>query len=222
MIVSGNKPFEEIMEFLKEHKSVFILGCKRCATVCKSGGEEQVNEMKELLEKEGKKVTGTLILDPGCTLSKTKKDLNKYSDIIENTDALLSMACGDGTQTVAKIIEDKPVYPANDTLFIGEAQMLGRYEEACRACGECQLGWTGGICPVTSCAKGLLNGACGGADKNGKCEVNPEMSCAWIKIYKRLERINQLDNLLMIRDERDYSKLNRKRDIKMKDMNTRR
>lgn len=222
MIVSGNKPFEEIMEFLKEHKSVFILGCKRCATVCKSGGEEQVNEMKELLEKEGKQVTGTLILDPGCTLSKTKKDLNKYSDIIENTDALLSMACGDGTQTVAKIIEDKPVYPANDTLFIGEAQMLGRYEEACRACGECQLGWTGGICPVTSCAKGLLNGACGGADKNGKCEVNPEMSCAWIKIYKRLERINQLDNLLMIRDERDYSKLNRKRDIKMKDMNTRR
>ena len=103
-----------------------------------------------------------------------------------------------------------------------EVQMLGRYEEACRACGDCQLAWTGGICPVTSCSKGLLNGACGGADKDGRCEVNPEYSCAWIKIYKRLERLNQLENLLKVRDERDYSKLNRKRDITMKELNERR
>ncbi len=93
---------------------------------------------------------------------------------------------------------------------------------ACRACGDCQLAWTGGICPVTSCSKGLLNGACGGADKDGRCEVNPEYRCAWVKIYKRLERLNQLENLLKVRDERDYSKLNRKRDITMKELNDRR
>lgn len=222
MIISGNKPFDEIKEFLKDDKTVFIIGCGKCATVCKSGGEEQVKAMKQILEREGKVITGTTILDPACTLSKTKRDLEEFMDIIQDTDSILSMACGDGTQTIAKVMEYKPVYPANDTLFIGEVQMLGRYEEACRACGDCQLAWTGGICPVTSCSKGLLNGACGGADKDGRCEVNPEYRCAWVKIYKRLERLNQLENLLKVRDERDYSKLNRKRDITMKELNDRR
>ena len=123
MIISGNKPFDEIKEFIKEDKTVFIIGCGKCATVCKSGGEEQVQAMKELLEKEGKIITGTTILDPACTLSKTKKDLEKFMEIIKNTDSILSMACGDGTQTIAKVLEEKPVYPANDTLFIGEVQM---------------------------------------------------------------------------------------------------
>lgn len=119
MIISGNKPFDEIKEFLKNDKRIFIIGCGKCATVCKSGGEEQVIAMKELLESEGKIVTGTTILDPACTLSKTKKDLEKFKDIIKNTDSILSMACGDGTQTIAKVLEYTPVYPANDTLFIG-------------------------------------------------------------------------------------------------------
>ena len=220
MIISTNKPYEEIKRFLEQDKRIFIFGCGRCATVCKSGGAEQVEEMKKRLEEEGKIVTGTTIFTPACTLSKTKESLDEFMEILENTDAVLSMACGDGTQTVAKLLRNTPVYPANDTLFIGETQMIGRYEEACRACGECQLGWTGGICPVTSCAKGLLNGACGGADKNGKCEVNPENDCAWVKIYERLERIGQLENLLTIREERDYSKLNKKREVRLKNMNS--
>ena len=67
-------------------------------------------------------------------------------------------------------------------------------KKPCKACGECELGWTGGICPVTMCAKGLINGACGGA-KNGKCEVSPENDCAWIKIYEKLKELDQLENL---------------------------
>ncbi|MCG6522194.1 methylenetetrahydrofolate reductase C-terminal domain-containing protein, partial [Vibrio parahaemolyticus] len=77
------------------------------------------------------------------------------------------------------------------------------------------LGWTGGICPVTMCAKGLMNGACGGA-KNGKCEVNSENDCAWIKIYERLEAIGQLDNLAEIRPPKDYSKQNNPRSLSAK------
>ena len=114
------------------------------------------------------------------------------------------MACGDGTQTVANFAK-VPVYPANDTLFIGEVERIGHYSEACRACGECELGWAAGICPITRCAKSLLNGPCGGA-KDGKCEINPENDCAWILIYNRLKELGKLDALLEIKEPKDYSK----------------
>ena len=108
-----------------------------------------------------------------------------------------------------------PVYPANNTLFIGEVERVGQFEEACKACGECELGWTGGICPVTMCAKGLINGACGGA-KDGKCEISHENDCAWIKIYERLKDIDQLENLTAVRPPKDYSKQNNPRSLDLK------
>ncbi|MFR3071745.1 MAG: methylenetetrahydrofolate reductase C-terminal domain-containing protein, partial [Paeniclostridium sp.] len=155
------------------------------------------------------------MLDPACNLLKSKKDLKSLKSEIKEADAILSLACGDGTQTIVKNLKDKPVYPANNTLFIGEVKRVGEFEEACKACGECELGWTGGICPVTMCAKGLLNGACGGA-RDGKCEVDPENDCAWVLIYNRLKSINQLDNLLDIKEPKDYSKSCNPRSLSLK------
>ncbi len=205
MIISENKPFEEILDYIKDAKKIILVGCSQCAATCKSGGEEEVLKMKERLEMEGKEVIGYQLLDPACNLLKSKKDLKSLKNEINEADAILSLACGDGTQTIVKNIKNKPVYPANNTLFIGEVKRVGEFEEACKACGKCELGWTGGICPVTMCAKGLLNGACGGA-KDGKCEVNPEHDCAWVLIYDRLKSINQLENLLEIKEPKDYSK----------------
>ena len=96
------------------------------------------------------------------------------------------------------------VYPVNDTLFIGEIERLGHYAEACRACGKCELGWSAGICPITKCAKSLINGPCGGA-KNGKCEVNPDNDCAWILIYNKLKKNGNFDSLLEIKEPKDHS-----------------
>ena len=64
-------------------------------------------------------------------------------------------------------------------------QDVGWYEERCRSCSSCVLGWTGGICPVTMCAKGLYNGPCGGTDR-GKCEISQDQPCAWFMIFERL------------------------------------
>ncbi|EQJ13279.1 methylenetetrahydrofolate reductase C-terminal domain-containing protein [Clostridioides difficile] len=215
MIISENKPLEEVLGYLKDFDKLVLVGCNQCAATCKSGGEEEVLKMKETLEGEGKKILGYVMLDPACNLLKSKKDLKALKEETKEADAVLSLACGDGTQTTVKNLKDKPVYPANNTLFIGEVQRVGEYEEACKACGDCELGWTGGICPVTMCAKGLMNGACGGA-KNGKCEVNSENDCAWIKIYERLEAIGQLDNLAEIRPPKDYSKQNNPRSLSAK------
>ena len=89
---------------------------------------------------------------------------------------------------------------------LGEVARVGIWEEACKMCGDCVLGTTGGICPITQCAKSLVNGPCGG-QKNGKCEVNPENDCAWIQIYKRLEQLGQLDKLTMTRPDKGYEKV---------------
>jgi hypothetical protein len=53
---------------------------------------------------------------------------------------------------------------------------------------------TGGICPVTMCAKGLYNGPCGGTNK-GSCEIDKDQPCAWYKIYERLEKQGRLDSI---------------------------
>ena len=205
MIISENKPINEILGFLKNAEKVVLIGCNQCAAICKSGEEEEVLKMKEALEIEGKTVLGYRILDPACNLLKSKKDLKELKSELADADAVLSLACGDGTQTIVKNLKNIPVYPANNTMFIGEVERVGKFEEACKACGECELGWTGGICPVTMCAKGLVNGACGGA-KNGKCEVSPDNDCAWVLIYERLKELGQLDNLKEVRPPKDYSK----------------
>lgn len=201
-MISEQKNIEEILLYLKGCKNVIITGCSLCASACKVGGEDEVLEMKEILEGKGINVLGYTILDPSCNLLHTKREMKKFKEELKKADAVLSMACGDGTQTLAKIVKI-PVFPANNTMFIGETKRVGEFEEACRACGECQLGWTGGICPVTMCAKGLINGPCGGA-RDGKCEVNPENDCAWILIYDRLKALDRLDNLTEIREPRDF------------------
>ena len=215
MVISDKKPIQEILGFLEGSEKVVLVGCNQCAATCKTGGEPELQAMKEELEANGKTVLGCKVIDPCCNLLQCKKDLKAVKEELKEADAILSLACGDGTQTIVKNTKSMPVYPANNTLFIGEVERVGQFEEACKACGECELGWTGGICPVTMCAKGLINGACGGA-KNGKCEISHENDCAWIKIYERLKDIDQLENLTAVRPPKDYSKQNNPRSLDLK------
>lgn len=213
MIITEQKSTEALFAFLDRAHRVVLLGCSECATFCKTGGAEQLLEFEQkltMLRQEGKdiEVAARLVLNPACNAQSVKKALKGIWAHLETADAVICFSCGDGTQTVAKQIarsKSIPVYPGNDTLFLGETVRAGEYVEACRACGQCELGWTGGICPVTQCAKGLLNGPCGGA-KGRMCEVNGEEECVWLRIYDRLEEIDQLENLLEIRPPRDHLK----------------
>ena len=203
MIITQKKPLEELLAMLEGVKKVALVGCASCATSCQTGGEKEVQEMKELLESRGMEVVGTVIPDECCHKLLVKKDLKVLKD--SGAEAIVGMSCGDGVQTVADNIQ-LPVYPANNTMFLGQVERVGMFNEYCRMCGDCVLGSTGGICPITKCAKSLVNGPCGG-QKNGKCEVNPENDCAWIQIYKRLEQLGQLDKLTMTRPDKGYEKV---------------
>lgn len=201
MIITTKKPIEEVMGMVGDAKTVAVIGCGSCATGCQTGGEAQVAEMVKLLEDAGKAVVHTVIPDY-CCMNMTVKIKMKPINAAK-PDCIICMSCGDGVQTVAKNVPGIPVYPSNNTMFLGEAVRFGKWEEACHFCGDCLLGQTGGICPITQCAKSLVNGPCGG-QKNGKCEVNPNNDCAWIKIYKRLSEIGQLDKLTVSRPDKDY------------------
>jgi ferredoxin len=200
--ITKQKPLEEIIESLGKAKKVYLIGCGTCATICHTGGKTEVIEMKEKLEAAGKKVTGWMVVPTACD-ELTKDALEEQSAEIKKADAVLVMSCAFGVQTVA-MFSDKAVYPALNTMFVGKEEAPGEFIDVCMQCGNCALASTAGICPLVRCAKGLLNGPCGGS-VGGKCEVSPDTPCAWQLIYDRLEALGQLDKLEEIEPLRDWS-----------------
>ncbi len=201
MIITQKKPVEELLGMLEGVTKVAVIGCGQCASACQTGGEPEIQAMKELLEQHGMEVVGTVLPDECCHKLLVKRDTRAIKN--SGAEAVVCLACGDGTQTVADNIA-LPVYPANNTMFLGQVERVGIFNEYCRMCGDCILGSTGGICPITKCAKSLVNGPCGG-QKNGKCEVNPDNDCAWILIYKRLVELGQEHKLGETRSDKGYS-----------------
>jgi len=199
VVKATRKSLEEIVESVGSFSRVLNVGCGGCVSVCLAGGQQEVTELNAELrvhfkrKKEFKTVEGFTV-ERQCNL----QFYLGLDELVESADCLLSMACGAGTQLLAERYPDKPVFPAVDTVFIGIDRAPGWYEEKCRACGECVLAYTGGICPVTRCAKGLFNGPCGGTNE-GKCEVGREIPCAWYDIYVRLKEQNRLECLLSIK-----------------------
>ena len=215
MIITRQKELKEILKYMADEKKVFLIGCGECSTTCKTGGEEDVKKIKELLEKEGKAVTGYCIPGAPCIAAKVKLELAKNRKAIESSDAILVLACGLGVQSVAENLRiDKKVHVGCDTLFMGAIDSAGAFNERCSACGDCVLDLTGLICPVTRCSKGLLNGPCGGQDK-GKCEVDKNKDCAWILIYNQLKKQNALHLLKERRPPKDHSKSSKPRQLSL-------
>lgn len=223
MIGQVKKPIEEILDYLDGKKKIVIYGCGGCATVFHTGGEPEVKEMSNILIENGKEVLAAVAPPFGeftCYAPWSKKRMNSYKNQIEKCDAILMLSCGDGLQVVREyILEDefgltKFIYPGTNPIgHMGGGPAL--FKEKCIQCGECELGRLCGICPMTQCAKGLLNGPCGGTRKDGKCEVNPDNDCAWVLIYKRLKKLGELDEMREIMSPKDWSKMQRPREIEV-------
>jgi hypothetical protein len=206
MIVSEQKPWEEILETLEGEQNVFLVGCKGCAEASNTGGEEQILEMKQKLEDTGKNVTGYAVIDFLCEKPLVKFRLKAHESEINGAESLLVMTCGIGVQATSAVV-DKPTRTACNTVNLGGSRGEWKGEERCVECGDCLLNYTGGICPLTACTKGLTNGPCGGS-KDGKCEFERETrECGWHRIYERLNKLNQLDRMKTLRRPKDWSKM---------------
>jgi ferredoxin len=207
MIVSRQKPLEEILAKLEGASRVFIVGCAKCATVCKAGGEEEVWQMQENLTAAGLEVTGSIVIDEVCHMLRTGRDLRSRKEMVDDAQAILVMACGAGVQSVSSVATVRTI-AALDTMFLGNIRRLGQFEQKCSLCGECILSMTGSICPVTVCPKGLLNGPCGGME-NGMCEIDREAECAWKQIFDRLSAQGELGRLKNSIPAKDHAKKRR-------------
>jgi ferredoxin len=208
MIVGERKTFEQIWNSVKDLKSVLVLGCGTCVSVCQAGGEKEVgllaSELRMKSRMEGKPIKiGEATIERQCD----KEFFDSIKDMAREYEAILSMACGAGVQYTSEVLEPVRVIPALNTRFIGVTLEEGKWSERCRACGNCILADYGGICPMTICAKSLVNGPCGGS-KDGKCEASQEKDCAWVLIYNRLKKQDRLDNLKTLATPaiKDYSK----------------
>jgi ferredoxin len=205
MIVADKKPIEEIIEEIRDKKRVLVLGCNECVTVCEAGGKKEVGVLSSALRMYFlKNSTETRIEEKTLERQCDHEYLEEIRDIVDQYDAVVSLACGVGVQFMAEKYHATPVYPGVNTCFLGATEERGLWTERCQACGDCILAHTGGICPVSRCAKRVLNGPCGGAT-NGKCEISKETDCAWHLIIERLKALGRLDDYEKISSVKDWS-----------------
>ncbi|KCZ71976.1 Methylene-tetrahydrofolate reductase C terminal [Candidatus Methanoperedens nitroreducens] len=205
MIISRQKEFKDILRVLKE-QNIFIIGCGKCATRTHVGGEPEVLDMKKRLAAARKNIVGWTVLSSVCSTS--WDEVLSFNPGIKKADALLVMSCGGGASVIS-MLSGIQVYPALDTESLGGVCRDEIMKEQCGMCGECTIWEYGGICPLVQCAKGLLNGPCGGA-ADGKCEVD-DRPCAWDGIYEKLKKMGKLEYLEILHEPKDHSKKQRRK-----------
>lgn len=195
MITGEQKPIKEITKMVEPYKSLLILGCGTCVKTCFAGGEDEVAVLASALriyfQKTDKKIQiKEFTIERQCE----NEFIQEAASAVAQSDAVLSLACGTGVQALAKRYAAVPVLPGVNTTFIGSQENRGIFIEECSGCGNCELAKFGCICPLTRCAKKILNGPCGGS-QNKKCEINPDTDCAWNLIIDKLTTLGQMDNL---------------------------
>jgi ferredoxin len=204
LIVAEAKPFSEIMDMIGAYNRILVAGCGTCVAVCLSGGEREANLLASKLRLANNGKPGFEVSSATVERQCDREFLELFREPVEQVEAVVSLACGAGIQFLAETYPNIPVFPGVNTSFIGVAEGAGVWTEKCRSCNQCFLGLTGGICPVTMCAKSLLNGPCGGPN-NGKCETDSEKDCAWVKIIERMSAQSRLETLTAIVSPRQHN-----------------
>jgi ferredoxin len=205
MIVAKQKPLEEIEKIIDPYQRILVLGCGTCVAICMAGGEKEVGILASSL-RIAEKVSGKPKEIKEHTLERQCEweFIDDLKDQIKGIEAVLSLGCGVGVQAISERYPDIPILPGLNTLFMGMPVEESVWIERCAGCGNCMLDRMAGICPIARCAKGLLNGPCGGSE-GGKCEISSDTPCAWQLIYDRLETRGQLNKLEEIEPPRDWS-----------------
>jgi len=204
MITAERKPMEELIECLRPYHRILLVGCNECVTICAAGGRKEVGLLSSALQmafmKEGKTLEiKEITLERQCD----PEYVEELVTHIDRAEAVMSMACGCGVQEIARRFKETMVFPAVNTGFMGASERQGVWAERCQGCGDCVLGLTGGICPIARCSKRLLNGPCGGST-NGKCEIDPDVDCAWQLIWDRLKALDMEDKYEEIMPAKDW------------------
>ncbi len=206
MIVGEQKSLEEILNLLGDARKVLVAGCGTCVTVCFAGGEKEVGILASALRMKSKLDGHPLEVDEVTVQRQCEWEyIDPLKERLSEYDVVLSLACGIGVQAMNERFPNMLTLPGLNTTFLGLPEEQGVWEERCQACGDCILGITFGICPISRCSKQLLNGPCGGSQR-GVCEVNPDIPCAWQLIWERAVKMGQEERLLEVQPTKNWSK----------------
>ena len=205
MIVGEQKPFEEIWQMIRHYRKVLVFGCNTCVAVCHAGGNKEAEILGSLLRMQAKQEGVDMeIRDSGIERQCEHEFFESKMEILEWPDLVLCLGCGVGVQFMAEKFQGKLIFPGINTTFMGAVERAGVFTEKCQGCGRCMLAETGGICPVSRCAKRIMNGPCGGSSK-GKCEISKETDCAWQLIVDRMKSLGTIDLYEEIIPIKDWS-----------------
>jgi len=199
MIIGDTKPMEEILAMLEPYDRIVLAGCHGCVTVCRSGGEKEVQVLGSAL-RLAREAAGRPLEIKEVTIERQcdPEYVETMRPYVSDYQAVLSIACGAGVQFLAERFSVTPLLPNINTNFIGVTEKQGVWAERCQSCGDCVLHLTGGICPVTRCSKSIFNGPCGGS-VDGHCEIDKEVACGWQLIIDRLKALDLMENYEKIR-----------------------
>lgn len=208
MIVGEQKPLQEICDLIDSVKgsSILVVGCDSCMTVSLAGGKEEVRDMVAELRHHSERQGRTRRIK-GLTLKRQCESGFEDGIVadVDSYDIVLSLGCSIGAQMLSERFPSKPIVPGINTSNMGAPERRGVYKEKCIGCGDCTIYRTAGICTLTRCSKGLQNGPCGGS-VDGKCEVDPNIDCAWYQVYEALKNRGELENLSVLTPPKDWSK----------------
>ena len=80
MIVTRKKPVEQVLAMLHGVRRVALVGCASCAAACQTGGEKELEQMRQLLQEQGIETVGTVLPDECCHMLLVKRDLKPLRD----------------------------------------------------------------------------------------------------------------------------------------------
>lgn len=205
MIVADRKPFEEIINMIAPYSRILVLGCNECVTVCSTGGSKEVAVLASEMRIK-RKIQGIPVEVEEKTIERQCdiEYLDELKSIIDRYDAVLSLACGCGIQFVGERYRNIPVLPGVNTTFMGVTERQGLWAERCQGCGSCVLDRTMGICPISRCAKSIMNGPCGGS-VDGRCEIDKDVPCAWQLIIEKYKEMGMMKRYMDIMLPKDWS-----------------
>jgi hypothetical protein len=143
-VITASKNYNDLHAALvaRGELPVVVLGCDKCAKTSKTGGAQEVRELRDRL-----RASGVMLREPAGLVDAVEEGLCDPKAVLERLKSLAGsdrdyqmvvLSCGAGLKCVRDSLPGVRLIPGLDTLGPGVKGDL-----ACLACGDCQFGESG-------------------------------------------------------------------------------
>jgi hypothetical protein len=143
-VITASKNYDDLHAALRARGDlpVVVLGCDKCAKTSKTGGAQEVRDLRERLRESGLVLRETAGLvdavEEGLCDPKAVPERLKPLAGTDRDYQMVVLSCGAGLKCVRDSLPGVRLVPGLDTLGPGVKGDL-----ACLACGDCQFGESG-------------------------------------------------------------------------------